>query len=278
MRNSVLLLLLISTPPLWAESGSADLSDARLSLMQDRALDIQFRGKNGFPKQLESKPLFRYDDIPRGYVDGAVWRLGKTGRPLAVVTTELHPRYGMQGTDRSNPRVVYDLLSLSDAPFSSKSNDIVWSPAGSAVTFMPIAEAPSPADSETKRLRQMKQLARRFSAVQTVTEVGTENEQLILRLLPQNIDRYVPANDEVASKPTKSDGAMFLFVAGRMPGIILLLETDGAKWQFAAGRLSAPSTLILSLDDKPVWRVPRDFGGSSEPYLATNAPAILPGE
>jgi hypothetical protein len=143
---------------------------------------------------------------------------------------------------------------------------------------MAIAQAPSPADSKTKRLTQMKQLARRFSAVQTVTEFGTENEQLILRLLPQNIDRYVPANDDVGPKPPASDGAMFLFVAGRMPGIILLLETDGANWEFGAGRLSAPSTLILSLDDKPVWRVPRDFGGSSDPYFATNAPAVLPGE
>jgi len=124
----------------------------------------------------------------------------------------------------------------------------------------------------------MKQLARRFSAVQTVSEPGTENEQLILRLLPQNIDRYVPATDEVALRSTKSDGAMFLFVAGRMPGVVLLLETDGEKWQFGVGRLSAPSTLILSLDDKPVWSVPRDVGGSSDPYFATNAPANLPSE
>lgn len=278
MQSSVLLLSLMSTYPLSAESGSTDLSNARLSLMQDRALDIQFRGEAGFPKRLESKPLFRYDDIPRGYVDGAVWRLGKTGRPLAVVTTELHPRYGMQGTNRSNPRVVYELLSLTDARFSSRSNDLAWSPSESGATIMAIAEAPEPGDSKAKRLRQMKQLARRFSAVQTVTEPGTENEQLVLRLLPQNIDRYVPANDDAASKSTRADGAMFLFVAGRMPGIVLLLETDGAKWQFGVGRLSAPSTLILSLDDKPVWRVERDTGGSSDPYLATNAPAILPEE
>jgi len=111
-----------------------------------------------------------------------------------------------------------------------------------------------------------------------VSEVGTENQQLVLRLLPQNIDRYVPASDKAASKPTDPDGAMFLFVAGRMPGIILILETDGAKWQFGVGRLSAPSTLVVSLDDRPVWSVPRDVGGSSEPYFATNAPAVLPGE
>jgi len=161
MRNSVLLLSLIWTPPLWAGPDGTDLSKARMSLMQDRALDIQFRGKNAFPTQLESTPLFRYADIPRGYVDGTVWRLGKTGRPLAVVTTELHPRYGMQGTGKSNPRVVYDLLSLSDAPFSSRSNDIAWSPGKSAVTFMPIAEAPSPADSKTRRLTQMRFIRRR---------------------------------------------------------------------------------------------------------------------
>jgi hypothetical protein len=194
------------------------------------------------------------------------------------ITTELHPRYGMQGTNRSNPRVVYDLLSLSETRFASKSNDLAWSPAKSAVTFMTIAEAPSPADSKAKRLMQMKRLAGRFSAVQKVSEVGTENEQLILRLLPQNIDRYVPTNEESATRPTNSDGALFLFVAGRMPGIMLFLETDGAKWQFGVGRLSAPSTLVVSLDDKAVWSVPRDAGGSSDPYFATNGPAVLPGE
>lgn len=124
----------------------------------------------------------------------------------------------------------------------------------------------------------MKQLARRFSAVQTVTETGTENERLVLRLLPRNIDRYVLTNEEEASRSTESDGAIFLFVAGRMPGVILLLETDGAKWRFGVGRLSAPSTLIVSLDDRPVWKVPRSTGGSSNSYYATNAPAILPGE
>ena len=276
MQNSILFQFAISTVVLGADI-TTDLSRARLSLMQSRARDIQFTSALPIPKQLESKPLFRYDDIPRGYLDGTVWRLGRTGRPLALVTTELHPRYGMQGTNRSNPRVVYDLLSLSQNGFSSKSNDIAWSPPKSAVTFMTIPNAPIPASSKTKRLGQMKRLARRISAVQNVSEVGTEDQQLVLRLLPQNIDRYLPENVDGQPKSPKADGSMFLFVAGRMPGIVLLVETDGVKWEFGVGRLSAPSKLIVSLDDKPVWTVRRNFGSASEPYFATNAPAVIPG-
>ncbi len=275
MQTGILVLLMLSVPAaaVQAQRATDDIAKARLGLMRDRALGIRFQGKESFPQRLESKPLFRYDDLTRGYVDGTVWKLGKTGRPLAVVTTELHPRYGMHGTNRSNPRVVYELLAVSASRFSAKSDDLSWSPLKSAVTMKDVKRAPRPAEFKAKRLVQMRQLARRFKAIQEVTNEGSsESQHLVLRLLPQNIDRYSPTED------AKSDGAMFLFVAGRMPGIILLLETDGQRWQFGVGRLSAPSTLVVSLDTQPVWTVPRNFGGSSDSYYALNAVATIPGE
>src|SRR4051812_945431 len=92
---------------------SAGLAQQRLAVMRTRAEALQFASTEPvFPKQLESRPLFRYEDQTRGYVDGAVWRLGARGRPLAIVTTELHPNYLGAG-----PCVVYDFLSLSDQTF-----------------------------------------------------------------------------------------------------------------------------------------------------------------
>ena len=239
--------------------------------MKKRALLFQFRG-DGIPKQLESNPLFRYDDVPRGYLDGAVWRLGGKGRPFAIVTTELHPRYGMQSSGKNNPKIVYDLLSFHERGFSSSSPDVSWSPVESATEMKRIVKlAPKVADSDTKRLIQLRQLARRFLAYQHVKEEGFGDERVVLRLLPKNIDRYQPTQNE------KSDGAIFLFVNGRMPGILMLLETDGEHWQYGFARLSAPSIMSVALDGDNVWQVGRDFGSTSGPYLATNADISIPG-
>jgi len=249
------------------------LSDARLQLMQKRAQALQFRGKD-VPKQVEPKPLFRYDDLARGYQDGSVWRLGKKGRPLAIVTTELHPRYGLQGTKQSNPRVVYDLLSMTSKKFRGESKDLIWTPQKSAVELKPVPlhDLGKPAKTPVRRLLQLKTLARRFKAIQVVNETGTEDQQLVLRLLPQNIDRYQPSD-----KPN-ADGAIFLFVAGRMPGVLLVLETDGTNWQYGIGRLSGPSKLSVSIGTETIWAVNANNGSSTSGYYATNGPAVLPKE
>src|SRR5258705_12175073 len=90
------------------------------------------------PKQMQPAPLFRYDDEPRGYVDGTVWRLGETGRPLAIITAELHPNYLGGG-----PRIVYDFLSLTERPFTARSTDIPgWSPHTPAVVLKELPKAP----------------------------------------------------------------------------------------------------------------------------------------
>jgi hypothetical protein len=214
------------------------------------------------PKALEAKPLFRYDDHTRGYVDAFVWRLGATGRPLAIITNELHPNYLGSGK-----KVVYDLLSLTSIPFTAKSNHLAWSPRSSAVEFVPYPEGPEPAESSAARLQQIKALARRFTATQEVMEIDTVFVHL--RLLPKEIERYAPTT------APRSDGAIFLFVNGRNPGMVLLIETDGSKWFYGVGRLSMPSTLKVQLNGKEVWSRPP--GGSNDgAYNATNGAAEFP--
>ncbi|MEK6262672.1 MAG: hypothetical protein AABP62_29090 [Planctomycetota bacterium] len=250
-----------------AKDEKSDLAERRLQVMKARAEAIRFSSSNAtVPKQLQPMPLFRYEDQTRGYVDGAVWRLGEQGRPLAVITTELHPNYLGEG-----PRIIYDFLSLTERPFTAKSPDVSgWSPRGSAATLQRLPDAPPPANAPAARLGQMKQLARRFTATQEVTEL--DKSFVHLRLLPREVDRYSPdANAE-------SDGALFLFVNGRNPGVVLLLETNGQEWTYGVGRLSAPSALILRLDDTIVWKEPRASGSLtwSSPYTATNAAATFP--
>jgi hypothetical protein len=237
----------------------------RMELMRARAASIHFRAQDAaFPTALEPEPLFRYDDHTRGYVDGTVWRLGKTGRPLAIITSELHPHYLGGG-----PRVVYDFLSLTDVRFTARSNDVPgWSPSESAVAIRVLPDGPLPAGNGALRLAQMRQLAGRFSATQDV-----EGQKVPLRLLPKPIDRYVPGADSAA------DGVMFLLVNGRNPGLVLLIETDGREWSYGIGRLSLPSTLVAKLDDEVVYEQPplTDYTWGSA-YTASNSPAEIPGE
>lgn len=273
--SRVILSLTLMT---WLVAAEADeprvdtpsIENQRMEVMRTRALAMRFRGIDGMPKSLEAEPLFRYDDVPRGYVDGAVWRWGEQGRPRAIVTTELHPRYLGSG-----PRIVYDFLSLSDHPFSAISEDSQWSPSDSAVEFKSL-----PSDLQERfvvgqtpenRMFQMKRIMQLFAAHQVVSEENPEESRLSLRLLPRPIDRYQESGGE------REDGAIFLFVAGRMPGVIVFLETDGQQWVYGIGRLSAPSTLTVSIDGQEVYRVPPNFGTWSSSYNASNSSVKVPG-
>ncbi len=244
-----------------------DVAERRMSVMKSRAESFRFSASDAeFPKQLQPMPLFRYEDQTRGYVDGTVWRLGEQGRPLAIITAELHPNYLNAGSV-----IVYDFLSLTERPFAAKSPDVTgWTPRGSAVTMQRIPDAPEPAKAAAARLGQIKQLARRFTATQEVREIDTSFVHL--RMLPREIDRYSP--DQTA----ESDGAIFLFVNGRNPAIVLLIETKGPEWHYGVGRLSAPSELTMRLDDAIVWKQPRAFESLAwtNPYTASNSPATFP--
>ena len=246
------------------------LAEKRLEVMRDYARGLKFRAAvRDWPTQVEPTPIFRYDDQTRGYVDGTVWRLGAKGRPLAIITDELHPNYLGGG-----PRVIYDLLSLTPQPFQLEGKGISWSPRGSAVEMKGLPNAPVPANTAAGRLSQIKALSQRFSATQDLEE--TDRVLVHLRRLPREIDRYVPIPDSGEEPAANADGGIFLFVNGRNPSIILLIETDGTAWQYGAGRLSLPSTLTLQLDDADVWKVlAREYGANGS-YSAMNVTADFP--
>ncbi len=238
----------------------------RMEVMKSRIERIRVSSAAAdIPERMRLVPLFRYDDETRGYVDGTVWRLGETGRPLALVTAELHPRYLNGG-----PVVVYDLLSLTNKRFTLRSEDLPgWAPNGSAIAMEPLPDAPVPATNPSTRLAQLKEQARRFTGTQEVTEL--DKQFVHLRLLPREIDRYTPTD------APNADGAIFLLVNGRNPALVLVIETDGKAWQWGVGRLTLPSDLELLLDDHSVWKQPRNPSyGWTSPYCATNRPAVFP--
>lgn len=211
----------------------------------------------GFPAKFVEKPLLRYSDAGSGYVSAAVWKLGETGRPKAILICELRLY------DR--PNIAYELISLTETPFSSKSTDMNWSPKGTQYEFKPITGAPKPAKLPQHRLKQMRDLAARFSGNEVVA-----GNRSVLRLLPQPIDRYQPGGDE-------TDGAIFVLAWGTNPELMLLIETDGNEWKYATGRTSGAESLELKLDDEQVWQGPPVNPGITSPYTCSIAPITIPG-
>ena len=258
-----LVVLAVAVPAAWAQPDAGEDADPdkelaaeRLELMLDhmQAFTVQ-SDVEGFPEAFHGTPIFRYHDPARGYVDAAVWRLGDEGRPKALITTELHPRFF------NRPRIVFEYLSLSPEKYTIGP----WSPAESALQFRPIADAPAPADNERARGLQLGRIAARFKANEIAE--GTSAE---LRLLPKPVHRYQPDGDG-------SDGAIFFFAYGTNPEAALLIESDGNGWTYAVGRLSGAAEMTVTLDGETAWEVGPATYQWSQPYTASNSPANIPG-
>ena len=131
---------------------------------------------------------------------------------------------------------------------------LIWSPETPGVEFKDVPAASKPAKSPAERLRQMKAIAEKFKATMTGWSAdNTDQEQL--RLLARPLHRYDLAN---AKEPAADllDGALFAYVQGTDPEVILILEAIGtgekAAWQFAFARATSGG-LEVKLGGDLVW-------------------------
>ena len=245
------------------EAAAKQLAKERLELMASRIGQIQIKAVGEgteFPGKLEPVPIYRYDDPARGLVSAGLWRLGAKGRPLAIISTELQPRY------HNRPRIVYEYLSLTDKAFTATSTDTGWAPRSSEIAFKPIPGSPEPAATERQRLLQMKNEAKRFTAWEIVG-----GERCELRLMPQPIERYTPVDAD------RSDATMFILAYGLNPEAILFVESDGKQFQYAFGRLTGASKVVAEIEGAAAWEGPKVRYGWDNSYTASNSPADIPG-
>jgi hypothetical protein len=112
-------------------------------------------------------------------------------------------------------------------------------------------DAPVPAESKPRRLTQMRDLARRFTATMYRSEPEEANR---LRLLATPIHRFAAESDGIV------DGAVFAFANATDPDSLLLLEAArdepgaAAYWRYSLARMSSQKT-VVKLDDKEIWTV-----------------------
>jgi len=108
-----------------------------------------------------------------------------------------------------------------------------WTPQKGGIQYNPVSDTPVPAKSANSRLVQMRRLSRNFTA--TILRSNVEGQRS-LRLLAQPIYRYKSESANIL------DGALFTFVMGTDPEVILLIEaveTAGSlRWQYAVARFT----------------------------------------
>jgi len=254
----------------WSQDSADAKGESRTSRLEEmaslvrdiRLTDPAHPDRGPFP--LRPEPLHRWTDPTRALSDGALWAFGKPGRPIALATMEIYA-----SDPKPQPLWACELISLAPGPLaaeaswnlyippgrprSGRATPLNWTPNPPGIAFEAILEAPAPAATEAERLRQLKALAARFSSSQAAHGPGSRDE---LRLLPRPAHRYAdPTNGLV-------DGAIFLFVYGTNPELLLSIEArtppDGtrpAAWSFGCARLST-AVLTVSLDGRETWTRP----------------------
>lgn len=270
---SLALLAQSKEPATPAEDGPS--SAARSAEMRELAGAITLVPASvGTKAELIPEPIYRFDDPARGHPDGTLWAFGRTGRPAALLCLAL------EKTDRGRFRWVHELISLADGPVAAgsfhASGRWTWNPKGPGVAFQPLPGAPSPADDEAKRLRQMKEAARRFGANESRDPARNDpSDRFELRLLPQPALRYADPDSGLI------DGALFLLAYGRNPEIALLIEARRVAagppaWTYALARISA-ARLRVRIDDREIADLPKPIvAGWRDPYYLFERSAEFP--
>ncbi len=141
--------------------------------------------------RLKAEPIFRLDNPVSGVKDSAIflWTNAETGRPEATIQMFRAP----------TGYWIHDWTSLSTSPIVAEvRTKAVWRPKP-GVTFRPVPKAPAPAANPQVRLRQLREMAEEFSAIDDFLAAGWSH----LRLLPKPWLRYGKAGSGV------EDGALF---------------------------------------------------------------------
>lgn len=201
-------------------------------------------------------PLMTYGDAARNNEAGTMWAWGKTGRPTAIL--ELYRNIGS-----GQPWVHAMTLTSPQLIQLVAPNNRRWTPQKSHFVLQDIPNSPEVGGQPAIRLRQMKEISRRFEAHEFW---DPNNSRFELRLLVQPVHRY---QDEATQL---TDGAVFVLAHGTNPEVLLQIETHASdkppRWKYSLARLGSAELHVL-LDGKEVWtesRTPGVVGQPTDPY------------
>jgi hypothetical protein len=261
---SALLCFAACTAILRGEEPPTPSDDERTplqALIDDSLDEFELRAGPAGDEPLSIAAKLRWDNNARGSASGLTAIYALNGRAQAVVC--VYPW---------NDLLVHEFGSLSRSPLVGERNgDLFWHPEQAGVSFQPIPAADPPRASEGTRLLQMRELARtRFSA-QLVGWKADDSDREELRLQTRPLYRYESPGGEVI------DGAVFSFVVGVDPEVLLLIEAvdnnGESRWEYAFARRTS-GELLGRLDNAVVWRADRfpNSSDSSAPFHGATRP------
>lgn len=222
-------------------------------LLRDIRLTVPGKAKPAAVLKTNTEMLYRFSDLSRTHVDGALSVWTRDGRPAAfvklwTVSGEEH-RWGHGFISAATTRLHAE---MDGAP--------LWTPAPARPQRTAIPKAPHAAKTKAERLRQMTALAKRFTAREFWEPGRTEYK---LKLRSQPILRFDSAKQGVL------DGAVFVYCHDSNPEAILVLEAvkrqgKAPGFQYSAFR-GGDSELHVELDGREVMVRQRSNGTVGRP-------------
>ncbi len=215
-----------------------------MALYRERAesLEMLVGGDPQRRLELQQAPLLKYTNPVRNVQQhGAVYAWTNAGRPAVLGSIWS----AIDGTQPDLRRLYFEWHSLTADDVSAERNGAsLWSVVEPGVEWRALREFGPVAASRPLRLVQMRRIARALTA-------GIDTEESELRLMDQPIYRYPEGTAGV------DDGAVFAFVMGTDPELIVLLEaaaSDGGppQWRIACARFSN-WPMRVAIGDREIW-------------------------
>lgn len=263
------LRLLAENPPSapQSEGGDADAERQRRTDFMKSLLSqytIAAADSKEVSLAITGEPVLRYTNPVRNFhTDGALFFWLRGQRPLAAGSP----------TIRGTGQVFCEFSALTAEPLEGRRDGrVAWAPRSGNLADQSLAGAKSPGQTDRVRLRQMRELARRFHVI-TRSEPDVE-----LRLMTQPIYRFSAEGEGIL------DGAVFAFVEATDPDFLFIVEAHrdpGAstpEWRYTLARLCS-RPVEVKLDGQPLWSAndywtnPRAISDSyAEKLIGSNPP------
>jgi hypothetical protein len=217
--------------------------------------------------ELQRELVLRWSNPARGNgtTHGACFVWTRDGRPEAFASIFSYVPTRSRTQDKRWVCHAFNSLSL-EPMVARRSGETFWRP--QPVTEpQPIPDASEPADSRRLRLVEMRNLARQFRA-----RCGPADNQRELRLIPQPVYRHQDPSTDVL------DGALFSFVMGTDPEVLLLIEArktpGGSRWCYSLARHSSIPLRAFYQGDEIWSRQGVRPRGPTQPFLSVHGISI----
>jgi hypothetical protein len=236
-----LLTLLGLALPATGDDRDREEADAAAKLCADELTRWKLTA-DGVPLDNPKEPVLRWTNPAAGRVYGNTYLWLQNGRPVATgcLFRNFHPWDTFNG----------ELVALTGTKLVAKRDDQVkWQPKGEW-KWHPLPGAAAPAATPGQRLVQMKSLMGEFVVELLDKRNELRGEDQTPRLLPRPLHRY-------EAEQTKTlDGALFAFVLGTDPELLVLVEADTAaakpEWRCGVGRMNRDA-IRLKRKAETVW-------------------------